>query len=1026
MYLSIACAIILMLRNDQLQDKDDSMTFQLPGLPQIDSNEALASMHEVMVYESPRAAHTLANALSSAYTHCTSRYIYDANGNRLDCFNLTHLIYHVTRPYASFDSCIVVQYPSSFQVTSITFNQMLSHGDQALNLSDSPFKWHSNHDDNHDSQSKPEPIYPDEIISMSEEQTIALSVLILLIMYSFYSVHCLLIFVFILGLVIPSSSQCVLKVLSIDHASSPGGMYFNFDKEIANHLLDNTWWNEYVFTVYVNWDYTQPISVMLWNEMNGGSIGTAHGRKNPKSSITPNDWSVDDIIEFADKPCTCTTSKVYADIYDYPCTFTVASNDHSEKSDGMYFNFWADDVAEILNTWDFWYDTYYLYNSRTHAVVEVMIWNTMEYGSIGSAHGRREPRSVATTSDWEIGDELAFVNYPCGCKPVTTTPTSSPSARPTIAPTSRPSAAPTIAPTSHPSTIAPTAYPSVVPIIAPSVIPTQPPSTNPALAPTINPSGPTLSAPSPSAGPSKAMSATPTEAPSESPIESPTASSTKAPSRSPIQSPSVSPSTRPTNPTINPLPYTSVLTVRSTVNPSRYQTESENPSMYSTTNPSIYPSTNPTENPSVIPSVNTRINPLQSRNIDETTNVLFGVLDYDEKEVELDVLRAMYQSTAGGFVLLCLFVAMTGYIDSRWIRTNDYFEYLAIGTMMLATLDMISDCFFAVEVSIQRNNYVDLELEMRVIFYASVLFIALPALVALFQLHFYTSKYWLEEGRVTPWIQKYMIVLLLFSIVTGNSFAAVSLMNSGLYNMDVFYMGLTKYQLQTFNIQKMYSIVFLENLPQLCLQSYYIWISENVNNPIAISSIIFSMVSIIVSAMHLSIEKQINYQQKYVIVKLHITGEYVEQKLSNCKTLSHDLKRGLGKYLNKDAKRIEIIKPTDINHGVKVRIIITKNGRNQRQNDNDEKDKTDEKFDHDDDEKYEALDEDGVTEDAPLTTQERSQYVDIFEDQEAADVFEENWKLSKLEMSIDAKATLVVRVQTIVQISNIQKGYCTI
>eukprot|EP01083_Nonionella_stella_P039102 106351_1 len=426
--------------------------------------------------------------------------------------------------------------------------------------------------------------------------------------------------------------------------------------------------------------------------------------------------------------------------------------------------------------------------------------------------------------------------------------------------------------------------------------------------------------------------------------------------------------------------------------------DSENPSMYPTNNPSIYPS--------VIPS--------------------FGVLDYDEKEVELDVLRAMYQSTAGGFVLLCLFVAMTGYIDSRWIRTNDYFEYLAIGTMMLATLDMISDCFFAVEVSIQRNNYVDLELEMRVIFYASVLFIALPALVALFQLHFYTSKYWLEEGRVTPWIQKYMIVLLLFSIVTGNSFAAVSLMNSGLYNMDVFYMGLTKYQLQTFNIQKMYSIVFLENLPQLCLQSYYIWISENVNNPIAISSIIFSMVSIIVSAMHLSIEKQINYQQKYVIVKLHITGEYVEQKLSNCKTLSHDLKRGLGKYLNKDAKRIEIIKPTDINHGVKVRIIITKNGRNQRQNDNDEKDKTDEKFDHDDDEKYEALDEDGVTEDAPLTTQERSQYVDIFEDQEAADVFEENWKLSKLEMSIDAKATLVVRVQTIVQISNIQKGYCTI
>eukprot|EP01083_Nonionella_stella_P287864 979957_1 len=999
MHLSIAIAcVILMLRNDDLQ---------LPGLlTQIDSNG----------YESPRVAHrgvshTLPvwcskaiHALSSSYTDCSERYIYDAYGNKCDCFNLTHLIYHVTRPYASFDSCIVVQYPSSFQVTSITFNQMLSHGDQALNLSDSPFKWHSNHDDNHDSQSKPEPIYPDEIISMSEEQTIALSVLILLIMYSFYSVHCLLIFVFILGLVIPSSSQCVLKVLSIDHASSPGGMYFNFDKEIANHLLDNTWWNEYVFTVYVNWDYTQPISVMLWNEMNGGSIGTAHGRKNPKSSITPNDWSVDDIIEFADKPCTCTTSKVYADIYDYPCTFTVASNDHSEKSDGMYFNFWADDVAEILNTWDFWYDTYYLYNSRTHAVVEVMIWNTMEYGSIGSAHGRREPRSVATTSDWEIGDELAFVNYPCGCKPVTTTPTSSPSARPTIAPTSRPSAAPTIAPTSHPSTIAPTAYPSVVPIIAPSVIPTQPPSTNPALAPTINPSGPTLSAPSPSAGPSKAMSATPTEAPSESPIESPTASSTKAPSRSP----------RPTNPTINPLPYTSVLTVRSTVNPSRYQTESENPSMYSTTNPSIYPSTNPTENPSVIPSVNTRINPLQSRNIDETTNVLFGVLDYDEKEVELDVLRAMYQSTAGGFVLLCLFVAMTGYIDSRWIRTNDYFEYLAIGTMMFATLDMMSDCFFAVEVSI---------LEIRILFYASVLFIALPALVALFQLYFHTKKHWLE-GRVTPWIEKYMMLLLLFSIMTGNAFAAVSLVNSGLYNMEVFYMGLTKNQLQTFNIEKMYSIVFLENLPQLCVQSYYIWISENVNNPIAISSIIFSMVSIIISTMHLMIEKQINYQQKYVIIKLHVTGECVVQKRSNCKTLYHDLKRELSTYLGINEDSIEIMKPTNIDGGVKVRIILTKNGKNDRQNDK----RVDTLDDDDADETYEARDEDDLERFMPMPkklTQELSDYVkqinynrvrELFEHPAAAKVFEANWKLD-----IDTEATLDVSVEMVMEESKQHK-----
>eukprot|EP01083_Nonionella_stella_P039104 106354_1 len=860
MYLSIACAIILMLRNDQLQDKDDSMTFQLPGLPQIDSNEALASMHEVMVYESPRAAHTLANALSSAYTHCTSRYIYDANGNRLDCFNLTHLIYHVTR------SCIVVQYPSSFPSTSITSSQILSHGSQTINLSDSSFKWHINNHDDYGSQSQPEYIYPDQIMdeptqymnSMTEGQTIALSVLLLLIMYSFHFVHC----ESSIKILIYSVIFCVASAVDIRFGFTTGSD--RYDASGSPATLSFYWGNlmyECVVTPSILDTLYTCESTHASTKQCISSYQTKYGLQ--LSNPTANDFKVENI------------------------------------------------VIAIGDTW------------KTANVLDEMVGDNGYYHRYYDLNGptlNDVPSPVSSIQGMSVPD----------CD------------------TRLPSASPTEARSESPSQ-------------SPSAIPTEFPTVSPIKFPTANP----------------------TKSPSASPSRSPSAIPTEFPTATPIKSPSSSPSTRPTSPTMNPLSPTYVPTIHPTVTPS------------------MYPSTNPTEHPSVSPSIHPYTNPL----------------NYDEKEAELDALRVMYQWTAGGFVVFCLLICMTGYIDSRWIRTNDYFEYLSIGTMMLATLDMVSDCFFAVEVSIR---------EMRIIFYGSVLFIGLPSLVALFQLHFHTTKYWLDGGRVTPWIQKYIAVLLLVSIVTGNAFAAVSLMNSGLYHMDVFYMGLTKYQLQTFNIQKMYSIVFLEDVPQLCLQSYYLWISEDVHNPIAISSIILSMVSIIVSAMHLSIEKQINYQQKYVIVKLHITGEYVEQKLSNCKTLSHDLKRGLGKYLNKDAKRIEIIKPTDINHGVKVRIIITKNGRNQRQNDNDEKDKTDEKFDHDDDEKYEALDEDGVTEDAPLTTQERSQYVDIFEDQEAADVFEENWKLSKLEMSIDAKATLVVRVQTIVQISNIQKGYCTI
>eukprot|EP01083_Nonionella_stella_P039106 106358_1 len=825
MYLSIACAIILMLRNDQLQDKDDSMTFQLPGLPQIDSNEALASMHEVMVYESPRAAHTLANALSSAYTHCTSRYIYDANGNRLDCFNLTHLIYHVTR------SCIVVQYPSSFPSTSITSSQILSHGSQTINLSDSSFKWHINNHDDYGSQSQPEYIYPDQIMdeptqymnSMTEGQTIALSVLLLLIMYSFHFVHC----ESSIKILIYSVIFCVASAVDIRFGFTTGSD--RYDASGSPATLSFYWGNlmyECVVTPSILDTLYTCESTHASTKQCISSYQTKYGLQ--LSNPTANDFKVENI------------------------------------------------VIAIGDTW------------KTANVLDEMVGDNGYYHRYYDLNGptlNDVPSPVSSIQGMSVPD----------CD-------------------------------------------------------------------------------------TRLPSASPTEARSESPSQSPSAIPTEFPTATPIKSPSSSPSTRPTSPTMNPLSPTYVPTIHPTVTPS------------------MYPSTNPTEHPSVSPSIHPYTNPL----------------NYDEKEAELDVLRVMYQSTAGGFVVFALLVTMTGYIDSRWIRTNDYFEYLAIGTMMFATLDMMSDCFFAVEVSI---------LEIRILFYASVLFIALPALVALFQLYFHTKKHWLE-GRVTPWIEKYMMLLLLFSIMTGNAFAAVSLVNSGLYNMEVFYMGLTKNQLQTFNIEKMYSIVFLENLPQLCVQSYYIWISENVNNPIAISSIIFSMVSIIISTMHLMIEKQINYQQKYVIIKLHVTGECVVQKRSNCKTLSHDLKRKLGTYLGINAKTIEIMKPTNIDGGVKVRIILTKNGKNDRQNDK----RVDTLDDDDADETYEARDEDDLERFMPMPkklTQELSDYVkqinynrvrELFEHPAAAKVFEANWKLD-----IDTEATLDVSVEMVMEESKQHK-----
>ena len=68
-------------------------------------------------------------------------------------------------------------------------------------------------------------------------------------------------------------------------------------------------------------------------------------------------------------------------------------------------------------------------------------------------------------------------------------------------------------------------------------------------------------------------------------------------------------------------------------------------------------------------------------------------------------------------------------------------------------------------------------------FYLSVVFIVFPAFTALFQLWFYTKNQWLDNDYVRSWLSKFSTLLLLLSVLTGSSFAAVSLLNSYIFKL---------------------------------------------------------------------------------------------------------------------------------------------------------------------------------------------------------------------------------------------------
>ena len=204
-----------------------------------------------------------------------------------------------------------------------------------------------------------------------------------------------------------------------------------------------------------------------------------------------------------------------------------------------------------------------------------------------------------------------------------------------------------------------------------------------------------------------------------------------------------------------------------------------------TNNPTSEPTTNPTER---------KISAFESRQI--------------EFEPQLDDLTNLFQTTFVTFTAMCTFIGLSAIIDAKKFRINDYFKIGAITSMFIQTIDMLSDCFFVAQICVQ--NKIDLRKDYEIIFILSIIFIVAPAMTALFQLYFYAKKYWLENDHVRAWISKFSTLLLFLSVITGSSFAAVSLLNSYIFQLDVFDMGLPQKQLKGFNTKRVYSIVLME------------------------------------------------------------------------------------------------------------------------------------------------------------------------------------------------------------------------
>ena len=115
-----------------------------------------------------------------------------------------------------------------------------------------------------------------------------------------------------------------------------------------------------------------------------------------------------------------------------------------------------------------------------------------------------------------------------------------------------------------------------------------------------------------------------------------------------------------------------------------------------------------------------------------------------------------------------------------------------------------------------------------------------------------------------------------------------------------------------------------QNLPQLALQ---IWFLFGINggeygNIIAISSLIFSLISIVISVMSMFMEKSLIDSQQCIVISMDITGNDVMAKIEKCKIRIKHIKKSICSLIGVDNGVTEILKPKSIPEGLRLEMYL--------------------------------------------------------------------------------------------------------
>ena len=167
------------------------------------------------------------------------------------------------------------------------------------------------------------------------------------------------------------------------------------------------------------------------------------------------------------------------------------------------------------------------------------------------------------------------------------------------------------------------------------------------------------------------------------------------------------------------------------------------------------------------------------------------------------------------------------------------------------------DCYLANQISTYAysENYRAQQLLYKILLYLSITCIVVPIFVAIVQLIRQTQRTWWRKSNLKGWLAENARFLYFISILAGSSFTAIDLMTSNVFGLTIFSFDLSKRDRIMFKRKRIYSIVLLENIPQLLIQIAFAILIKDIDTDQAITDpiVISAVCELVLLDLHITV-----------------------------------------------------------------------------------------------------------------------------------------------------------------------------